>query len=154
MALCYRQRVEKSAGGEIVLMLWSPKMDLLAAVFKDHSVVLNRLSWQRVWSVPATESAIAALAWRPDGKVLAVGRGDGCVCLYSVEDGRMLHQFSAGAAITSLCWTEQAKAGEAEGVSNNASRYEEDWKTFLPPLPALDSSLQGNFVEQEKDGTG
>ena len=71
--------------------------------------------------------------------VLAVGRGDGCVCLYSVEDGRMLHQFSAGAAITSLCWTEQAKAGEAEGVNNNASRYEEDWKTFLPPLPALDS---------------
>ena len=36
--LCYRQRVEKSTGGEITLMQWSPTMDLLAAAFADNSV--------------------------------------------------------------------------------------------------------------------
>ena len=36
--LCYKQRAEKSTGGEIVLMQWSPTMDLLAAALADHSV--------------------------------------------------------------------------------------------------------------------
>ena len=39
--------------------------------------------------------------------VLAVGRQDGLVCLHSVEDGHLLHEFSAGAAITQLQWTQQ-----------------------------------------------
>ena len=34
----------------------------------DVQVVLNRLSWQRVWSIPPAESAVSALAWRPDGR--------------------------------------------------------------------------------------
>ena len=36
--LGYRQRLEKPAGGDIVLMQWSPTMDLLAASFADNSV--------------------------------------------------------------------------------------------------------------------
>ena len=36
--LSYRQRLEKPAGGDIVLMQWSPTMDLLAATFADNSV--------------------------------------------------------------------------------------------------------------------
>lgn len=36
--LSYRQRLEKPAGGEIVLMKWSPTMDLLVATFADKSV--------------------------------------------------------------------------------------------------------------------
>ena len=36
--LSYRQRLEKPTGGEIVLMQWSPTMDLLAATFADNSV--------------------------------------------------------------------------------------------------------------------
>ena len=34
----------------------------------DVQVVLNRLSWQRVWGIPPAESAVSALAWRPDGR--------------------------------------------------------------------------------------
>ena len=37
--LNYRQRLEKSTGGEIILMKWSPTMDLLAATFADNSVM-------------------------------------------------------------------------------------------------------------------
>ena len=36
--LCFKQRTEKSAGGEVILMQWSPTMDLLAAALADHSV--------------------------------------------------------------------------------------------------------------------
>ena len=41
--------------------------------------------------------------------VLAVGYGNGSVCLFSVEDGRPLHEFSAGASITSLQWALQSE---------------------------------------------
>ena len=37
-ALSYRQRLEKLAGGDVVLMKWSPTMDLLAATFADNTV--------------------------------------------------------------------------------------------------------------------
>ena len=37
--LCYRQRAEKAAGGEVTLMQWSPTMDVIALAFKDHSVI-------------------------------------------------------------------------------------------------------------------
>ena len=36
--LCYRQRAEKSTGGEMRAMQWSPTQDLLAAAFADNSV--------------------------------------------------------------------------------------------------------------------
>lgn len=36
--LCYKQRLEKSTGAEMILMKWSPVADLLASAFSDHSV--------------------------------------------------------------------------------------------------------------------
>ncbi len=41
--LCYKQRLEKSTGGEVVLMQWSPTMDLLAIALADHSVSSHKL---------------------------------------------------------------------------------------------------------------
>lgn len=37
----YRLRLEKSTGGEVVLMEWSPAMDVLAVALADHSVRLD-----------------------------------------------------------------------------------------------------------------
>lgn len=36
--LCFKQRTEKSTGGDIILMEWSPTIDLLASALADHSV--------------------------------------------------------------------------------------------------------------------
>lgn len=36
--LCFQLRDTKPTGGDFQLMVWSPKMDLLAAALADHSV--------------------------------------------------------------------------------------------------------------------
>lgn len=36
--LCFQLRDTKPSGGDVQLMEWSPKMDLLAAALADHSV--------------------------------------------------------------------------------------------------------------------
>ena len=41
---------------------------LTLAVFALFQVVLNRLSWQRVWAVEPAETSVAGLSWRPDGR--------------------------------------------------------------------------------------
>ena len=95
--LRYRQRLEKSTGGEVVLMEWSPKMDVLAVALSDHSVrspvsgdiliffffvkvVLYRLSWQRVWMIAPASTSVTAITWRPDGK--------GMMLIKIIGDGR------------------------------------------------------------------
>ena len=40
LQLCFKQRAEKSTGGEVILMEWSPTMDILALAFSDHSASL------------------------------------------------------------------------------------------------------------------
>lgn len=48
--LRYRQRLEKSTGGEVVLMEWSPTADLLAVALGDHSVSnFCLLVWKIKW---------------------------------------------------------------------------------------------------------
>lgn len=41
--LCFKQRAEKSTGGEVTLLEWSPTMDILALAFADHSVSVKKL---------------------------------------------------------------------------------------------------------------
>ena len=142
--LCYKLRSEKTLSGEIIAVQWSPKMDLIAFALGDGSVsldalniwdhciafsiqvVLNRLSWQRVWIAAPTHSPVTAIAWRPDGKgmqichdwydlvsssltspfiVLAVGHSNGTITLRAVENAKVLHKFTVGIEIIYLSWT-------------------------------------------------
>jgi len=67
----FRQVDEKHVLAEVKLMIWSPKMDLIAVASVAGEVVLHRLAWQKVWTLPAIGENIKvqAMAWRPDGKV-------------------------------------------------------------------------------------
>ena len=38
------------------------------------------------------DARVAALAWRPDGKILAVGYDSGVVVLVDVEDANIVHE--------------------------------------------------------------
>lgn len=78
----FRQVNERHVSAEVELMLWSPRLDLIALALAQGDVALHRLSWKRVWlrappggkEHPAT---VLSLAWRPDGKILAIGYNTG-----------------------------------------------------------------------------
>ncbi|XP_065911804.1 anaphase-promoting complex subunit 4-like [Dysidea avara] len=130
--LCFKLSSEKSSPGDIVALQWSPKMDLLAMAMKDGSVILNRLSWQRVWTAQPTDSAVTSLSWRPDGRVLAVAHADGTVLLRGLEDAKILHQFTIGVEISYLSWTIHPQ------VSYHS--YKDESASFTPLLESLDES--------------
>lgn len=54
------------------LAAWCPTMDICAVVTADGPLHLHRLNWQTLW-VTSPEWLVSALAWRPDGKLLAAG---------------------------------------------------------------------------------
>jgi WD40 repeat protein len=102
--LSYQLRDTKPSGGEIVQMAWSPKMDLIVAALSDNTILLNRLSWQRVWTLPPSSGDVSVLCWRPDGRVIAVGRRNSQVSLHGIEKGHELHSFSVGSTVTAMRW--------------------------------------------------
>jgi len=69
-----------------------PKMDLIALLAGDGSlVVLRTIFWQKLHALPAAElrdeNRVTALAWSPDGNVLALGHERGAISLFDVEKG-------------------------------------------------------------------
>lgn len=68
-AVCFQQLSDvKRSPDAIAAMCWCPTMDLVAVTTVDNSLVLYRLSWQKVWTISAEDDTIAATQWRPDGK--------------------------------------------------------------------------------------
>lgn len=135
--LCYKLRSEKTLSGEIISVQWSPKMDLIAFALGDGSVVLNRLSWQRVWITTPTHSPVTAIAWRPDGKVLAVGHSNGTITLRAVENAKVLHKFTVGIEIIYLSWTT---------CPSNSSSYRDDSALFTCQLQSMDDSKDSDYT--------
>ena len=68
-----KQVEEKHASSEICEMVWSPKMDLVAAITATdpNDVILYRLdALKKVWShsPPADNAKVTSIAWDPLGK--------------------------------------------------------------------------------------
>jgi hypothetical protein len=66
----FKQIDEKHITQEVKLMLWNPKMDLIALAFTNADIHLYRMNWQKVWTMnsPIQNLTITSMAWRPDGK--------------------------------------------------------------------------------------
>ena len=110
-SLVMRQMDEKTTDQEVKLMVWSPKMDILALAFSSGSISLHRLQWQKIWTAEAgeEEGVVGALAWRPDGtytedeadiscnnflcagKLLAAGDSAGVLTIRHIESSAALH---------------------------------------------------------------
>ena len=88
-----RQMDEKTTDQEVSLMVWSPKMDILALAFSSGSISLHRLQWQKIWTAEAggEDVEVGALAWRPDGKLLAAGDSAGVLTIRHIENSSALH---------------------------------------------------------------
>ncbi|UYV76371.1 ANAPC4 [Cordylochernes scorpioides] len=106
--------------------------------------MLFRLSWQRVWHRPGGPTA---LAWRPDGRVLAIGLAEGKICLVEVEAAETIHKMEVDGEVTSLIWT--SKCESVGGDQPTTDFYKDMSGHFLPKLPALDKTY--TFVQRDDD---
>uniref|UniRef100_A0A7N6B2Z6 Anaphase-promoting complex subunit 4 n=1 Tax=Anabas testudineus TaxID=64144 RepID=A0A7N6B2Z6_ANATE len=152
----FRQVGEKQLPNPVLCMAWSPKRDLIALANTTGELLLHRLaSFQRVWCLPPSEytgKEITALAWRPDGKILAFSLGDTKqVVLCGVEKAEILHVFPMQNLVTCMHWTEVIEENSALSSFYNS---EDESKLFLPKLPTLPKSYSTTskiFSEEKSD---
>ncbi|CAH1783044.1 unnamed protein product [Owenia fusiformis] len=155
---CFRQIEEKHVSQEVTTMLWSPKMDLVALATVLGEVVLHRLSWQKVWTLapPGEEIKVRGLAWRPDGKVLAVGYSTGTVQLCDVENSDCIHSITLPHGITCLQWVAEQNLNDESNASQSENYCADTSDTFLPKLQPLNKSYgtiaKGQSEDNVEDG--
>lgn len=157
----FRQIEERHVSAEVEFMLWSPKLDLIALALVQGEVALHRLSWKRVWlrAPPGgkeKKTAVQGLAWRPDGKLLAIAYDTGAITLCDVENSEVIHSLDLGACISALTWvSNSATTKESDGSENCI--YRDHSSTYLPKLPALNKGygsasgkMSGENIEDSK----
>lgn len=139
----FRQLEDVGCPAEVFAMKWSPKMDLLAIITAEGAVWLNRLSWQRVWTLRSSEYKAISLAWRPDGKVLALGLDNSKVHLINVENSECLHQYDVGGKPQLLNWVETVPPH----TPNSTGIFVEKGDSFLPSMPHLPTGGSSMLTE-------
>ena len=80
------------------LTTYCPTMDLIATVSGKESVDVWRFNGQRVFGLLAEENikrTIEGIAWKSDGRILAVALSGGSVLLIDSFTGKTVHQFEA-----------------------------------------------------------
>ncbi|XP_013134982.1 PREDICTED: anaphase-promoting complex subunit 4 [Papilio polytes] len=143
-----RQVEERHVTYQVDLMVWSNRLDLVAISNFKGEVQVHRLHWQKVWSLPAPKEnvTVQSIAWRPDGKALAIGYSFGIVYVVDIEDKEILDKYDFSAenpedpydckpvGISCITWAVKA------GVLESATEYNvyDDATIFLrkPPSPS------------------
>ncbi|XP_059150543.1 anaphase-promoting complex subunit 4-like isoform X2 [Physella acuta] len=146
----FKLREEKHVVAEIEIMAWSPTMDLLALANVNGDVLVNRLSWQRVWSLPPPTEGdkVGGFAWRPDGKVIAVGYKSGVLRICDVEKGDLVYVGSVKGGVTCIEWQEQSRH-----MCEKPERYAEDNSaSYLPTAHQLNSLYSDNNLSKDQSG--
>ncbi|XP_065655453.1 anaphase-promoting complex subunit 4 [Hydra vulgaris] len=121
----FRQICDKACNIEILLSEWSPMRDLIAVVLSNGDVRLHRLYWQKVWVMPGKTNKAVQVAWKPDGKLLAIGYEDGSVSLVEIEKAVILNTVKCPCKVTSLCWSSQIKSKKYNELSEKCVPFVE-----------------------------
>jgi len=152
--LVMRQLDERPTEFEVSLLVWSPKMDILALSLSTGAVSLYRLQWQRVWTAaPSEESSVCtSLAWRPDGKLLASGDSKGWLTIRHIESSIGIHSEQLDSGVVSLNWLECPQRENGEFGQYKGIAEKDDWE-FLAKLPSLSKtySYAGSGQEELED---
>jgi len=145
-----RQLEDRQVDRAVIKMLWSPKMDILVVVFETNDISLFRLNWQRIWITDAREQKCTSLAWRPDGKVLAVGYSDGKIELYDVESNVPVLTNQTNGEVSFMRWSscENSIALNSGRDSNVNLDKNLDWD-FLVQFPLLSKAFSYNPSNQD-----
>lgn len=114
--MLYPKLIEsKTSTNEIVFVEWNPGMDMLATLFDNQAIACCRLlSLQKVWS-KQPELKIISVAWRPDGRVIALACHDEKTntsrCLLNeVESGEEIHVIETSKPISCIGWFQYEEA--------------------------------------------
>ena len=151
---------DKSAASPISRSAWCPTMDLLALLTTTNYLHVHRLAFDKLFSLQLTPPdtlpteaedswRVTALAWRPDGKAIAVGDSAGAVQLVDVETRAAVATWQTHtASITNVQWCkyeaeEQTRAKDAwkrVNVADVSLPFSDRTRRFFGPLPPLPSS--------------
>lgn len=144
-----RQLEERHVATKVELMVWSNKMDLLALSNVRGEVALHRLTWQKVWSLPPPSegSSVKGMAWRPDGKVIAIAYSTSEILLVDVENKETLHSSLVDGEVTFITWAQEKDQNDLKNTL--LPKQKEIFKynsfdsscNFLPKLPSLSRSF-------------
>ena len=138
-AKSFRLVCDKPCSNKILKTRWSPVRDLIAVLTSNGDIRLHRMCWQRVWVLSTKDNHAASLAWRPDGKVLAVGYENGTVKLVEIEKATIIHSFHLDGCITSLEWTiADSRKDEYSGI------YVSNHKDYIPKIENSDSKSKND----------
>ncbi|XP_050429524.1 anaphase-promoting complex subunit 4 [Adelges cooleyi] len=148
-----KQLEERHIPTTVLKMEWSNKMDLLAIAKEHGEVSLHRLTWQRVWSLgaPSEKTLVTAMAWRPDGKQLAVAYDSCDLLLVNVENKEITFSKRTENKITSLVWVQQEKLQKRETI--DSVLLQTIGLNYLPKIQNVvrDSNEEENKVPQIQD---
>lgn len=158
-----RQMEEKHVANQVDLMVWSNRLDLLALSNFKGEVQVHRLHWQKVWNLPPPKDNVVvdAMAWRPDGKALAIGYNSGTVCIIDIEDKEVIDKYDFAYDMSEElymankygipCITWAVKVGNLE----SATEYNvyDDPSIFLPNPPSPSSSYKNQGIEDNVKNT-
>uniref|UniRef100_A0A2H1VIF7 Anaphase-promoting complex subunit 4 n=1 Tax=Spodoptera frugiperda TaxID=7108 RepID=A0A2H1VIF7_SPOFR len=147
-----RQVGERHVAYKVDLMVWSNRLDLLALSNFKGEVQIHRLHWQKVWNLPPPKEnvTVCAMAWRPDGKALAIGYSSGAVFIVDIEDKEILDRYDLEQedpdefdtnrfGITCITWAVRSDTLES---ATDPSIYD-DSSIFLQNLPSCNGNSQG-----------
>ncbi|XP_049865547.1 anaphase-promoting complex subunit 4 [Pectinophora gossypiella] len=152
-----RQMEERHVANQVEHMVWSNRLDLLAISNFKGEVQVHRLHWQKVWNLPPPKEnvTVRAMAWRPDGKALAIGYSSGSVYIVDIEDKEVLDKYDLELekseefddtkhyGITCVTWAVR------EGNLESATEYNiyDDPSIFLQKPPSLSSGFKNPSPE-------
>ncbi|XP_050526477.1 anaphase-promoting complex subunit 4 [Daktulosphaira vitifoliae] len=142
-----KQLEERHVPTTVLKMEWSNKMDLLAIAKEHGEVSLHRLTWQRVWSLaaPGEKILVTAMAWRPDGKQLAIAYDSCDLLLLNIENREIAYSKRTDSKITSLVWVQQEKPQKRETIDSVLTKTK-----GIDYLPKLQNLATRDGPEEEK----
>ncbi|XP_040568405.1 anaphase-promoting complex subunit 4 [Lepeophtheirus salmonis] len=157
-AVAMRQLEERKVDSEVLLAVWSPKIDILALYFSSGEVTLYRIVWQKIWSLQ-TQDPVMDIVWRSDSKVLALGYSTkGKISIFDMESNVPIHELDlcssdTGSELSFLKWITLKEyhhpSDSIPSQKKHDNRTDSPW-TFLNKFPDLTKAYSYNPSIQEE----
>ncbi|EEZ97189.1 Anaphase-promoting complex subunit 4-like Protein [Tribolium castaneum] len=161
-----KQLEERNVASEIVQMVWSDRMDLVALANIKGEVALHRLTWTKAWSLSAPKDGlkVTSIAWRPDGKIIAIAYSSGQILLVKVENKSVLHTIDIKGEVSCLNWLQdrtvkgKLPSVDEDSKQNQYMKHIDLSGNFLPePVlqqfdsPNNDDGQKTNILQEQTD---